>query len=55
MGYHGRNNFDSKEFKSISKSQSGSWVNRITEMEAALIEFHFLNLIKNLILKYIFL
>lgn len=48
------NNFDSKEFKSISKSQSGSWINRITEMEAALIEFHFLNLIKKFNFKIFF-
>ena len=48
------NNFDSKEFKSISKSQSGSWINRITEMEAALIEFHFLNLIKKFNFKIYF-
>ena len=48
------NNFDSKEFKNISKSQSGSWINRISEMEAALIEFHFLNLIKKFNFKVFF-
>ncbi len=35
------NNFDNKDFKTISKSQSGSWKERITDEEAALMEFHF--------------
>lgn len=48
------NNFDSKKFKSISKTQTNSWVNRISEMEAALIEFHFLNLIKKFDFKVYF-
>ena len=34
------NNFDNKDFKTISKSQSGSG-KRITDEEAALMEFHF--------------
>tara|TARA_A100001388_G_C28768886_1_gene502547 strand:+ start:248 stop:1270 length:1023 start_codon:yes stop_codon:yes gene_type:complete len=41
------NNMDKKKFTKISSSQSGSWKNRITDEEAALMEFHFKDVFEN--------
>jgi len=40
------NNFDGKTFNGISSSQLGSWKERIDKEEAALIEFHFRNVME---------